>query len=66
VKVYHKLVSSPGMRYQDLGADYYDKRAQANRKARYHLTKLDALGYDVILTPRAGTDGVGTGQAPAA
>jgi hypothetical protein len=25
--VYHKLLSNPGMRYQDLGADYYDKHA---------------------------------------
>jgi hypothetical protein len=54
------------MRYQDLGADYYHKRAQANRKARYHLAELDALGYDVILNPTAHTDGEGTGQAPAA
>jgi hypothetical protein len=44
---------SPGMRYQDLGADYYDKRAQASRKARYHLAELDALGYDVVLTPQS-------------
>jgi Asp-tRNA(Asn)/Glu-tRNA(Gln) amidotransferase A subunit family amidase len=47
----HKLLSSPGTRYHDLGADYYEKRAQAKRKIRYHLAELDALGYDVTLTP---------------
>jgi len=56
LKVYHKLLSSPGARYQDLGAGYYDKQAQARRKTRYHLAELDALGYDVIITPRAGPD----------
>ena len=29
LKVLHKLVSNPGMRYQDLGADYYERRAQS-------------------------------------
>ena len=68
LRVYHALLSSPGTRYQDLGADYYDKRAQTKRKARYHLAELDALGYDVVLTPRPsmGAEGEGTGQAPAA
>jgi transposase len=69
LKVYHALLSTPGTRYQDLGADYYDKRAQAKRKARYHLAELDALGYDVILTPRPGPDPgdtAGGGQTAAA
>ena len=65
-KVYHKLLSSPGMRYQDLGADYYDKHAQARRKVRHHLAELDALGFDVIITPRPSADADGTGQVPAA
>jgi hypothetical protein len=34
LKVYHKLLSSPGPRYQDLGAGYYDKHAQAQRRRR--------------------------------
>jgi transposase len=50
--VYHKLLSSPGARYTDLGADYYDKHAQARRKIRHHLAELDALGYDVTITLR--------------
>jgi transposase len=64
--VYHKLLSNPGARYQDLGADYYDKHAQARRKIKHHLAELDALGYDVIITPRPGQDDEGTGQTPAA
>jgi transposase len=64
--VYHKLLSSPGARYTDLGADYYDKHAQARRKIRHHLAELDALGYDVTITPRPGQHDEGTGQAPAA
>jgi hypothetical protein len=30
--------------------------AEAKRKIRYHLAELDALGYDVTLTPRPGPD----------
>jgi transposase len=69
LRVYYALLSSPGTRYQDLGADFYDKRAQARRKARYHLAELDALGYDVILTPRPSPytgDATGGGQTTAA
>jgi transposase len=66
LKVCYTLLSSPGARYQDLGADYYDKRAQARRRARYHLAGLDALGYDVVLTPRVSAHGEGTGHSPAA
>jgi hypothetical protein len=54
------------MRYQDLGAGYYDKHAQTRRKVRHHLAELDALGYHVIITPRPGQHDEGTGQAPAA
>ena len=64
--VYHKLLSTPGARYQDLGADYYDKHAQTRRKVRHHLAELDALGYDVTITPRPSPATEDTGQAPAA
>jgi hypothetical protein len=40
LKVYRKLLSSPGPRYQDLGAGYYDKHAQARRKVRHHLPEI--------------------------
>ncbi len=66
LKVYHKLLSRPGMRYQDLGADYYDKHAQARRKVRHYLAELDALGFDVIITPRPSADAGETGQVPVA
>jgi transposase len=55
LKVYHKLLSSPGTRYQDLGEDYYDRQASARRKTRYHLTELQDLGWDVELRPRPGS-----------
>ena len=32
LKVYHKLLSNPGMRYQDLGPDYYEHQAATRRK----------------------------------
>jgi transposase len=49
LKVYHKLLSNPGMRYQDLGPDYYQRRAQARRKIAYHVRELEELGLEVTL-----------------
>ena len=49
LKVYHKLLSSPGMRYEDLGPDYYERRAQTRRKIDYHVRELEALGLEVTL-----------------
>jgi transposase len=68
LRVYHTLLPSPGTRYHDLGAGYYEKRAQARHKIRHHLAELAALGYDVALTPRPGPDDDSTsaGQATAA
>jgi hypothetical protein len=34
MKVYHTLLSNPGMRYEDLGAGYYDNRASTRRQVR--------------------------------
>ena len=34
LKVYHKLLSSPGMRYQDLGPDYYKRQRGTRRPDR--------------------------------
>ncbi|MGH3235270.1 MAG: IS110 family transposase [Streptosporangiaceae bacterium] len=50
LKVYHKLLSNPGMRYEDLGADYYDHR-NPGRQIRAHVQKLQNLGFNVTLTP---------------
>ena len=49
LKVYHKLLSNPGMRYQDLGPDYYERRRQISRQISHHVGKLGALGFEVTL-----------------
>ena len=49
LKVYHKLLSSPGTRYQDLGPDYYERQASARRQIAHHVGKLGALGFEVTL-----------------
>ena len=49
--VWH-LLSDPAARYADLGPDHYARHADTSRKTRTHLRQLEALGYDVVLTPR--------------
>ena len=39
LKVYHKLLSSPGMRYADLGPDYYERQSAIRRKIAYHVRR---------------------------
>ncbi len=58
LKVYHKLLSTPGTRYQDLGPDYYDRRAGVRRQLAHHVGKLAALGFEVTLCriPEPGPD----------
>jgi transposase len=51
VIVWH-LLSDPAARYRDLGPDHYARHADTSRKARGHLRQLQALGFDVTLTPR--------------
>jgi transposase len=51
LKVYHKLLSNPGMRYQDLGPDYYERQANTRRQIAHHAGKLASLGYKVTLHP---------------
>jgi transposase len=46
------LLADPQARFTDLGPDHYARHADRNRKARSHLRQLQALGYDVTLTPR--------------
>ena len=64
LKVYHKLLSSPGMRYEDLGPDYYERQAGIRRQIAHHVGKLGALGFEVTLARIPGPDP--QGQAPAA
>ena len=49
--VWH-LLKDPAARFTDLGPDHYARHTDASRKARGHKRQLEALGYDVILTPR--------------
>jgi transposase len=46
------LLADPAARYRDLGPDHYARHTDTNRKAHGHKRQLEALGYDVILTPR--------------
>ena len=65
LKVYHKLLSNPGMRYQDLGADYYERQRDVRRQISHHVGKLGALGFEVTLCriPEPPPDGTGQTQA---
>lgn len=50
LRVLHVLLSHPGMRYEDLGADYYERRRETARQVSRHVGKLGALGYRVTLS----------------
>ncbi|HEX6681802.1 MAG TPA: IS110 family transposase [Candidatus Limnocylindrales bacterium] len=47
------LLSNPGLRYHDLGSDYYTRRIDTARRTRSHVRQLEALGYTVTLTTAA-------------
>ncbi len=66
LKVYHKLLSNPGMRYQDLGADYYDRQANVRRQIAHHVGKLGALGFEVTLARIPDPEPGGPGDSQAA
>ncbi len=66
LKVYHKLLSSPGMRYQDLGPDYYERQAGTRRQIAHHISKLGALGFEVTLCRRPAPEPDGSGETQAA
>ena len=44
---------TPTARYTDLGPDWHDRKTDRDRKTRTHLRQLQALGYDVTITPAA-------------
>ena len=56
LKVYHKLLSSPGTQTKDLGPDYYERQASTRRKIAHHVGKLGALGFEVTLARLPGAD----------
>jgi transposase len=49
MRVYHKLLSTPGLRYQDLGPDYYDHHRDHHRQVSRLIGQLTNLGYHVTL-----------------
>jgi transposase len=65
LKVYHKLLSTPGTRYTDLGPDYYERRADTRRQIAHHAGRLGALGFEVTLCriPEPEPDGDATQAA---
>ena len=65
LKVYHKLLSSPGMRYQALGPDY-ERQRDIRRRIAHHVGKLGALGFEVTLCRLPEPEPDGTGPAHAA
>jgi transposase len=52
VIVWH-LLADPTSRYQDLGADFYDRRVNTTRKINNLVRQLEALGHTVTLQPAA-------------
>jgi transposase len=54
------ILSSPDAVYNDLGADYYDRRADVSRRARSHAAAIERLGYKVTIEPRRPEDDDGT------
>lgn len=47
--VWH-LLSDPQARYRDLGADWYERRTDKDKKIRNHIRQLQALGLTVTIT----------------
>lgn len=47
------LLHDPHSTYIDLGPDYYPSRLNHNRKLRNHVKQIQALGYEVTITPAA-------------
>ena len=37
------------IRYEDLGPDYYERKADTRRRARSHVRGLERLGYKVSI-----------------
>jgi transposase len=52
VIIWH-LLSDPEARFADLGPDWRQRKADRDRKTRTHLRGLQALGYEVTITPAA-------------
>jgi hypothetical protein len=47
------LLKDPFARYRELGHDYHARKVSTDKKLRSHLAQIQALGYDVTITPAA-------------
>jgi transposase len=56
MRVYHALLSTPGTRYEDLGADYYERPRDHHRQVSRLVGQLGSLGYEVTLCRPAATE----------
>jgi transposase len=52
VIIWH-LLADPSARYADLGPGWHQTKTSKDRQARNHIRQLEALGYQVTLTPTA-------------
>jgi transposase len=52
VIIWH-LLANPEARFADLGPDWHNRKTDRDRKIRAHLRQLQALGFDVTITPAA-------------
>ena len=52
VIVWH-LLADPTARYHDLGADWHQRKAGRDKKLRSHIRQIQALGFNVTITPVA-------------
>jgi transposase len=52
VIIWH-LLADRAARYDDLGDNYYVTTTNTDRKLRSHIRQIEALGYNVALTPAA-------------
>ena len=61
-----QLLADPGMRYEDLGADYYERQRDVRRQVAHHVGKLGALGFEVTLCRIPDPEPGGTSSTQAA
>jgi transposase len=66
MKACHKLLSTPGLRYEDLGPGSCERQASVRRQIAHHAGKLGALGFEVTLCRIPDPEPGGPGQAQAA
>jgi transposase len=52
VIIWH-LLADPEARFADLGTSHYQRKTDTNKKLRSHIRQLEALGYQVTITPAA-------------